>query len=63
LLLKRNYKAIKTKLVNRINKSKNNIAGELPEKREVSKFLKMVSEYKHKIKKIKHQILEEENIR
>jgi hypothetical protein len=32
------------------------------EKTEPNKFLKMISEYKHKIKKIKHQIKEEENL-
>lgn len=31
-------------------------------KTEVSKFLKTISEYKHKIREIKHQIKEEENL-
>jgi len=32
------------------------------EKREVSGFLKMISDYKHKIRKIRRQIKEEENL-
>ncbi len=37
-------------------------AGHVEQKIEVSKFLKMVSEYKQKIREIKHQIHEEENL-
>ncbi|MEK7588913.1 MAG: hypothetical protein AAB438_03790 [Patescibacteria group bacterium] len=33
------------------------------EKKDVSKFLKVVSDYKHKIRKIKHQIQEEEKMK
>src|SRR3989344_2760652 len=44
------------KIRNRINQSQ--ASGERPE---VSKFLKMISNYKHRIKEIKHKIKEEEN--
>ncbi len=56
-LLKRKYKELKTRIDN-LNK------GEVvngTEKREVNKFLKGISDYKNKIKEIKHQIKEEEN--
>ena len=32
------------------------------EKQEVNRFLKIISDYKHKIRKIKHQIQEEESL-
>ncbi len=51
------YVKAKDKL-NRLSKKE----GEQGEPKEVSKFLKMISEYKHKIRKIKHKIKEEENI-
>lgn len=55
---KKKYEEIKTKIKNK------NILKDLNEntveKVEVSKFLKMISEYKHKIKEIKHKIHEEE---
>ncbi len=52
------YRKIKDKLL----KSKNGIEEEVSDKQEVSKFLKMVSEYKHKLNRIKHKIKEEEGI-
>ena len=52
------YRKIKDKLL----KSKNGIEEEVSDKKEVSKFLKMVSEYKHKLNRIKHKIKEEEGI-
>ncbi len=55
---KAKYKEIKDKLKN-VDKSK--LINEI-EKREVNKFLKVVSTYKHKIRQIKHQIKEEENV-
>ena len=57
-LAKVEYNKIKEKLSS-VDKSKwiNDM-----EKREVNKFLKVVSNYKHKIRQIKHQIKEEENI-
>ncbi len=57
-LAKLKYTELKDK-INSVDKSKwiNDI-----EKREVNKFLKVVSNYKHKIRQIKHQIKEEEKI-
>ena len=53
---KNKYAEVKNKIRNRINQSQT--SGESPE---VSKFLKMISNYKHRIKEIKHKIKEEEN--
>jgi hypothetical protein len=55
--LKRKYQEIKTEMEERRERklSENGI-----KKVEANKFLKMISEYKHKIRKIKHQIKEEE---
>lgn len=53
---KNKYAEVKNKIRNRINQSQT--SGERPE---VSKFLKMISNYKHRIKEIKHKIKEEEN--
>ena len=59
-ILKKNYQNIKEQVKERIAKSRiNNTSGE---KREVNKFLKMVGDYKHKIREIKHKIKEEENL-
>ena len=55
--LKNKYEKIKIRVKN-IAKKRND--GHLPEKIEVSKFLKIISEYKRKIREIKHQIKEEE---
>jgi len=57
--LKRKYTVAKTKITHVVNKrfKKNGV-----QKREVNGFLKMISEYKHKIRKIRHQIKEEENL-
>ena len=55
-LLKNKYEEIRIKIKNK----KGGSDGELQEKREASKFLKMMSEYKHKIKEIKKKIHEEE---
>lgn len=57
--LKLQYEEIKIKLAD-LNK-KNGKNGDPVEKVEVSKFLKLVSEYKNKIREIKHKIHEEEN--
>lgn len=56
--LKSKYGEIKNKIKNIRTKNQSN--GNPPEKAEVSKFLKMVSDYKHKIREIKHKIHEEE---
>lgn len=56
--LKNKYGEVKNKIQNR---NKKNIANNITsEKAEVSRFLKIISDYKHKIKEIKHKIKEEE---
>ena len=55
--LKNKYQEIKIKIRNR-NK-KNNLNSE---KREISKFLKTIGDYKNKIREIKHKIKKEENL-
>jgi hypothetical protein len=57
--LKNLYEATKFKIAEMWEKKakKNGV-----EKREVSGFLKMISDYKHKIRKIRRQIKEEENL-
>jgi hypothetical protein len=54
-LLKDKYREAKINLKNKIKK--NHIDAE---KKEVSKFLKIVSDYQHRIREIKHKIKEEE---
>ena len=60
---------IKTKSVilvktikNKITKNRDYLADEIAEKKEVSKYLKIISEYRHKIRQMKHRIKEEEGI-
>jgi len=55
-LWKRNYSKLKTKIE---NWHKNDIMNN-SEKQEVNRFLRIISDYKHKIRKIKHDIKEEE---
>ncbi|MDR3519896.1 MAG: hypothetical protein P4L63_03375 [Candidatus Pacebacteria bacterium] len=57
--LKRKYTTVKMKLSQVLDKKfkKGSV-----QKREVSGFLKMISEYKYKIRKIRHQIKEEEDL-
>ena len=50
---KNKYQNIKDRYLTKLN-------DDSPDKREISKFLKIISEYKHKIKEIKHKIKEEE---
>jgi hypothetical protein len=57
--LKNKYQEVKTKIK---NIQKRNSEGESLDRQEISKFLKIISEYKHKIKEIKHKIKEEENL-
>ena len=57
--LKKRYGIMKIKIKNMHSKKLN--VGEI-EKIEVSKFLKMISEYKYKIRKIRRQIKEEEDL-
>lgn len=61
-LLKKKYADIKEKV--REIKNKNNIGPKVvdPEIKEASKFLKVVGEYKTKIKRIKRKIKEEEGL-
>ena len=51
------YGKLKAKIKELQNKNGN---GTMAETGEVSKFLKMISDYKHKIREIKHKIREEE---
>ena len=53
--LKYEYGEIKNKIKNRSKEGHIN-----SEKKEISKFLKIISDYKHKIRAIKHKIHEEE---
>ena len=57
-LLKRQYKGL-TKKIRRITKKHTSHREEM-EKKEVSGFLKKISEYKYKVRKIKDKIIEEE---
>lgn len=59
-LLKNKYQEIKIKIKERLSKRESRLNGDLPKRQEVSKFLKMISEYKQKIRAIKHKIKEEE---
>ncbi len=58
-VIKKVYHETKTKINKKFRKNKISTGSE-PEKREASSFLKKVSEYKHKLKKIKHKVIEEE---
>lgn len=55
--LKNKYEKMKVRIMNRGNNK-----GASGENREISKFLKVVSEYKHKIRRIKHEIKKEESL-
>ena len=57
-ITKSGYQNLKTKIQN--IRAKRKESGDPEEKQEVSKFLKMISEYKDKIRHLKHQIKEEE---
>lgn len=58
--LKNKYEEIKVKIKNTNIKTKSHLNSDSPEKVEVNKFLKMISDYKHKIREIKQKIHEEE---
>jgi len=58
--LKNKYSDIKTKLKNRNRKTEINANGELVQSKEENIFLKKISEYKHRIRHIKHRIKKEE---
>ncbi len=55
--LKNKYEEIKLRIKDRINKNHIN-----KDRKEISKFLKIVMDYKHKIREIKHKIKKEENL-
>lgn len=50
------------RLKDKLKKNKNNTLGEITEKKEVSKYLKVISEYRHKIRQMKRKIKKEEGI-
>ena len=58
-LLKSKYQEVKDKLKERQSKRKKTTHGG---ERGVNSFLKMISEYKNKIRRIKEQVKEEENL-
>ena len=58
--LKEKYEELKVKIKN-IN-TKKDLNGKPVEKAEVNKFLKMISDYKNKIRELKQKIHEEENL-
>jgi hypothetical protein len=58
--LNKKRKEIILKIQNKINRNRNNNIEE--EEKEVSKYIKIISEYRQKIRKIKHKIREEEGI-
>jgi len=59
--IKNKYEQVKIKIKN-IYLKKIRSETEVKEKQEVPKFLKIISEYKNKIREIKHKIKEEENL-
>ena len=60
LFAKQKFESAKSSIIKILRKNKKFNLEDSFEKREVSGFLKMVSEYKHKVKSIKHKIIEEE---
>lgn len=60
LFSKQKFESAKSGIIKMLRKNKRLGLEESFEKREVSGFLKMVSEYKHKVRSIKHKIIEEE---
>ena len=59
-LLKNTYKEVKHKIKNITRKHITHTTEEIKKEKEVSGFLKKISEYKHKLRKIKKQVIEEE---
>ncbi|MFA5932026.1 MAG: hypothetical protein WC793_01455 [Candidatus Paceibacterota bacterium] len=59
-LLKNKYQEAKVKVNEKLSKYGSRKNGDLQERQEVNKFLKMISDYKYKIRAIKHKIKEEE---
>jgi hypothetical protein len=60
--LKNKYQEIKIFIKNKLSRAGSRPNGDLPKKQEVSKFLKMISEYKQKIRNIKEKVKKEENL-
>lgn len=60
--LKQKFQLVQSKVVEILKKNKKFGFDENSEKREVSGFLKMVSEYKHRVRTIKHRIVKEEEL-
>jgi hypothetical protein len=61
--IKTKGKEIKDNIKNKLNIKENAALSENTEKREASKYLKIISEYRHTVRKIKHLIKEEEGIK
>lgn len=59
--LKSRYEALKETIDAKLSKSSNNTPENGTAEPEASGFLKMMSDYKHKIRNLKHRIKEEEN--
>ena len=59
-LLKNKYEELKIKIKNASNRRKNGGKEVMIPEQETNKFLKLISDYKHKIREIKHKIREEE---
>jgi len=60
--LNKKRKEISKKIKEKMNKTKFDENGNPINKQEVSKYLKVISEYRQKIRRIKHKIKEEEGI-
>jgi hypothetical protein len=61
--LKITSKMLLEELKNKLKKNKNSSLDGTIEKKEVSKYLRIISEYQQKIRKMKHKIKEEEGIK
>ncbi len=60
--LKRKSLALAYKIERRLLKNRAGVSAENGEKREASRYLKMISEYQRKIRKMKEKIREEESL-
>jgi len=60
--IKTKSKILIKELKNKFKKNKDSPLDEIIEKKEVSKYLKIISEYRQKIREMKHKIKEEEGI-
>jgi hypothetical protein len=61
--LKKTSKELHEKIKTRLSKNKHHLVNDSKDKQEVSKFLRGISEYKQKIRQIKHKIIEEEKMK